>query len=421
MPVSVPLRRRFNFAKANWEQFSRTIDEALLTVPPVPKNYDQFVDIVSRTSRTLIPRGCRTSYIPGLSNESAELLKEYELLYDQDPFSEAATLAGEELLSQIGGNRQERWISTVTNIDMTHNSKKAWNTIRKLTTDPAPPSSSSRVTANQIAHTLLLNGKSLGRLAKVPKPNISANTCDHVSKPFSLNDIVTTIKRLKCGKASGVDNIAVEQLKHLGPVAVSWLLLMFNKCLESASIPCLWRKSKVIAIPKPGKPTDSPKNFRPISLLCHTYKLFERLLLSRLTSLIDPILIPEQAGFRPVKSCSNQTLKLTQHIEDGFELKKITGAVFVDLSAAYDTVNLRRLLWKVELRLATANLSQFSENSFTTVAFRFIFFRTRVVGGRKIMAYPKVASWLRYSSICTPTTNHPAQTPAASSTQTILH
>ena len=40
-------------------------------------------------------------------------------------------------------------------------------------------------------------------------------------------------------------------------------------------------------------------------------------------------------------------LNLTQHIEDGFETGKITGTVLVDHSAAYDTVNHRRLLEKV--------------------------------------------------------------------------
>ncbi|PZC71961.1 hypothetical protein B5X24_HaOG212107 [Helicoverpa armigera] len=35
------------------------------------------------------------------------------------------------------------------------------------------------------------------------------------------------------------------------------------------------------------------------------------------------------------------------HIEDGYEAGAVTGVVFVDLSAVYDTVNIRRLLWKV--------------------------------------------------------------------------
>ena len=47
-------------------------------------------------------------------------------------------------------------------------------------------------------------------------------------------------------------------------------------------------------------------------------------------------LIKEQAGFRPRKSCCRQ---LSQHIEDGYQRGMFTGAVFVDLSSAYHTVN----------------------------------------------------------------------------------
>ena len=82
-------------------------------------------------------------------------------------------------------------------------------------------------------------------------------------------------------------------------------------------------------------------------LLCHTYKLFERYILNRIAEHVDAKLIPEQAGFRPGKSCTSQLLDLTEHIEDGYEKRLITGGVFVDLSAAYDTVNHRPLLSKV--------------------------------------------------------------------------
>ena len=57
--------------------------------------------------------------------------------------------------------------------------------------------------------------------------------------------------------------------------------------------------------------------------------------------------IPESQLDSPGKSCTAQVLNLTQHIEDGFETGKITCIVLVDLSAAYDTVNHRRLREKV--------------------------------------------------------------------------
>ena len=102
-----------------------------------------------------------------------------------------------------------------------------------------------------------------------------------------------------------------------------------------------------MALLKPGKDPSVAKSFRPISLLCHTYKLFERLILNRIAEHVDAKLIPEQARFRPGKSCTSQLLNLTEHIEDGYEKRLITGVVFVDLSAANDTVNHRRLLSKV--------------------------------------------------------------------------
>ena len=63
-----------------------------------------------------------------------------------------------------------------------------------------------------------------------------------------------------------------------------------------------------------------------------------------------PALPLEQAGFRQGRSTVDQAVLLTQHIEDSFETKKKAGAVFVNLTAAYDTVWHRGLTCKL-LRL----------------------------------------------------------------------
>ena len=88
---------------------------------------------------------------------------------------------------------------------------------------------------------------------------------------------------------------------------------------EDTEIPKAMEESNVIAILKPGKDSTLPKSYRPISLLCHTYKLFERMILNRLNPLIETMIIDQQAGFRPGKSTIGQLLNLTQHIENGYE------------------------------------------------------------------------------------------------------
>jgi len=62
---------------------------------------------------------------------------------------------------------------------------------------------------------------------------------------------------------------------------------------------------------------------------------------------VDPLLPQEQAGFRRERSTVIQVSLLTQEIEDSFSAKKKAGAVFVDLTAAYDTVWHRGLTCKL--------------------------------------------------------------------------
>ena len=60
----------------------------------------------------------------------------------------------------------------------------------------------------------------------------------------------------------------------------------------------IWRKATVIAVPKPIKPKDDPKSYRPISLLCMPFKLLERMIHGRINPIIDPQL-PHEKGWFP--------------------------------------------------------------------------------------------------------------------------
>ena len=94
---------------------------------------------------------------------------------------------------------------------------------------------------------------------------------------------------------------------------------------------------------KSGKPTDAPSSFRPISLTSCASKLFERLVLARLTYFVEShnLLTPLQAGFRPGRSTLDQILSLSQSISDGFHSPKParrTVLASVDFSKAFDSV-----------------------------------------------------------------------------------
>jgi len=77
------------------------------------------------------------------------------------------------------------------------------------------------------------------------------------------------------------------------------------------------------------------------------YKLLERLALQRISPTVEGLLSPYQAGFRKGRSTCDQDAALTTFIENGFQQNLKTGAVFLDLTAAYDTVWHTGLLYKL--------------------------------------------------------------------------
>ena len=180
---------------------------------------------------------------------------------------------------------KKRWEEVITSIDLTHNSRKAWQTIKKLSNDPTFPNLPCLVNSNQVAHHLLVNGQ--GRMPTKPKcpalPTVEGK--QSLVSAFSEGEYRTGISALKNNKAAGIDDILVEQLMNLGPKTHKWLHTMLNTCFIENKIPKIWRQSKIIAILKSGMDSAIPKNY--------TYKLYERLILNRVSPLLEQHLIKE--------------------------------------------------------------------------------------------------------------------------------
>ena len=215
------------------------------------------------------------------------------------------------------------------------------------------------VSVNAIASQLVGNGryeaadcKSLQLVSQEVSDLWRATTPDavNISDTFSQREFTAALQHLKPGNAPGPNSICSELILHAGAALKSWLRDFLSSCLRQLKISKIWRRTLVVAIPKPKKHVGDPKSYRPMSLLCVLNKILERLIYARVEPLIDPLLPQEQAGFRRGKSTVDQVVLLTQNIEDSLEAKKKAGAIFINLTAAYDTIWYRGLTCKL-LRL----------------------------------------------------------------------
>ena len=338
--------RRWNFRKADWNGFKKTVKASVEALPaPTVDNIDEayqaYQEMLLNAAKKHIPRGFRAKYIPCWDGQCEDLLRQHSDATTTADRSAAAT----NLLTRLNDKRKERWEETVESIDFTHSSRRAWQTINKLTGRTSRPSPYP-ISANSIAAQLISNGRFTNadkvwtrKIKSEIRDLRNAPSADHdLSSDFTIFEITTAIKRLKLNKAPGIDNVHPEFVSHQGSTATEWLRLFYSVCLRSSKIPKIWRRTKVIALLKPNKSPDDQKSYRPISLLCVPYKVLERLLHSRIEPVIDSVLPKEQAGFRRGKSTTDQVTLLTQDIEDAFQRGEKAGVVLLDLTAAYDTV-----------------------------------------------------------------------------------
>lgn len=91
------------------------------------------------------------------------------------------------------------------------------------------------------------------------------------------------LKQLKNNKAPGDDGITAELLKAGGKPILRALQKLFDSVILTGKTPKAWNGGVVVLFFKKGDNT-LLKNYRPISLLSHVYKLFSRFIRSRTVS-----------------------------------------------------------------------------------------------------------------------------------------
>lgn len=166
---------------------------------------------------------------------------------------------------------------------------------------------------------------------------------------IKLQETITAIKTLPDKKAPGPDKIPNEALKRLPITAISHLTKIFNKMMEDSHYPSNWKLAKIITLPKPGKNGMFPQNRRPISLLNTMVKVFEKIIIKRLQKTVDKkkLLPNQQIGFRQNHSTIHAASRVAKYIVKGYNNKKSTLLLCMDIEKAFDKVHHDFLIYKL--------------------------------------------------------------------------
>ena len=143
------------------------------------------------------------------------------------------------------------------------------------------------------------------------------------------SEVKKTLKEMKNNKAPGIDNLTSDIMILGGEESVKQLTKNFNQILETKKIPAEWKEAKMIILHKKGDMRDI-KNYRPICLFSHMYKLFTRILQKRMERVLNENQPREQAGFRKGYSNVDHLQTINQLIEKCNEFNRPLRLGYID-------------------------------------------------------------------------------------------
>ena len=167
--------------------------------------------------------------------------------------------------------------------------------------------------------------------------------------PVTEKEVSEIVSGCKSKTSYGHDEISMTTVKHVIKQIVRPLTYIFNRSLITGIFPNDMKTAKVIPVFKSGDRLQF-SNYRPISLLPQFSKILEKIFNKRLMSFIENhhVLTDGQYGFRSNHSTSLALTEFVEKVTSAIDKQENTIGVFIDLMKAFDTVDHKILLSKLQ-------------------------------------------------------------------------
>ena len=165
--------------------------------------------------------------------------------------------------------------------------------------------------------------------------------------PIMAWEVEAALRKMKNGKEAGKDQVNIETLKAGDETIAKQLAKLYTKCITERYIPKTWKEANMVIFFKKGNRKDI-KNYRPICLLSNMYKLFTKIITTRLEKKLDENQPREQAGFRSKYSTTDHIHAINQLKEKCREYNIPLCVAFVDYEKAFDSVQTQAILTSLQ-------------------------------------------------------------------------
>lgn len=179
------------------------------------------------------------------------------------------------------------------------------------------------------------------------------NTTDFdIPKPTSIKCSISE-KEVKMALHStkkfsaGIDKIPMIFYQKIIPPIASHIAYIFSRTLEQGFIPHRWKYVKIVPILKKHKNPMQPNSYRPLCISDCLLRIFEKILLKYLYHCAKNNISDNQHYAMKHRSTMSNMIQFTDTIYRNWENQLSTHVLFLDISAAFDSLDIFKLYKKM--------------------------------------------------------------------------
>ena len=165
---------------------------------------------------------------------------------------------------------------------------------------------------------------------------------------ISPREIELELKSLKTKKASTFLSIPVKHIKQVIDIILEPLTEIWNtEIIDNHIYPDKLKNADIIPIFKKLERI-YVENYRPVSILPVVSKIFERIMQKQIMGYIEKYLSPFLCGYRKGYNTQYALTLMIEKWKQALDKRGHAGAILMDLSKAFDTLNHELLIAKLE-------------------------------------------------------------------------
>ena len=170
-------------------------------------------------------------------------------------------------------------------------------------------------------------------------PRLSDEQRQLLETPISSSEVLKSLKNLKNNKSPGATGFPADFFKFFWNDIGAFLVRSFNCSIRKGELSTSQKLGIVSILPKGNKTREFLKNWRPISLLNTTYKVFSGIIANRLKAVLNTLIHENQKGFLSGRFIGENT-RLMYDIISQTEVQDKPGMVLLlDFEKAFDSVS----------------------------------------------------------------------------------